>query len=154
MLSIIRDTREQNGWDFSMYDVNVIRETLTTADYALPFPLYDHIRVERKSSPGEIYLNLGATKNRKRFHRELERLRSFKYRWIVCEFPESYLHTFPENSGIPKKAWGNIRISAAFLRKLIYQTQEEFDIPWLFFNTRQEAEQWTYEKFAEIVHSV
>lgn len=143
---IIRDTREKNGWDFSDFafeDVKISKSGLKYGDYTSA-KLCDKLRIERKASTGELYMNLATVKARQRFHRELEELQHFKYAYIVCEFPESNWACFPENSGIPEKQHSKLRVSRKYLRRLMKEVEDKFNINIVYCNNRDEAELFTY----------
>ena len=97
-MKIIRDTREQQGFQF-FAQAEIIEQALDAGDYTIE-GLEDFIRIERKASTGELYHNLAKKTMKARFHREMQKLDTIHNAYIVCEFPESYLYTFPENSGI------------------------------------------------------
>lgn len=140
---IIRDTREKQGWEFEFEDVKVSSAGLKYGDYTSA-KLCDILRIERKASTGEIYLNLSTAKHKARFHRELEQLQTYKHAYIVCEFPESDFYCFPMNSGIPAKAQKKLKIGPKYLRKLIHEIEEKYDIEIVYCNNRDEAELFTY----------
>ncbi len=78
-LQILRDNREQTGWDFTDFDAQVSGETITTGDYTL-VEFCDHepdndtyfpqFAVERKS--GEDFVS-SVTRDRDRFLAEIKR---------------------------------------------------------------------------------
>lgn len=78
-LTILRDTREQKGWDFENQPVEVREATLTTGDYTLAEfcdhdPINDsyepHYCIERKS--GNDFVS-SVTNQRDRFEAEVKR---------------------------------------------------------------------------------
>lgn len=81
-LIVIRDSREKenNGFHFP----NMIIGKLDAGDYSIK-GLENVISIERKSGVDEIFSNLGAKKNKERFYRELELLKTYKYKYIVIE---------------------------------------------------------------------
>lgn len=141
-MEIIRDTREQKGFNFFAH-AEVTDETISNGDYTVR-GLEDIIIVERKASCGELYNNLSKSKMKDRFHRELAELEKIKYAYIVCEFPESYLYTFPKNSGIPPSTWKYIKITAKYLRKLVHEINDNYDIDLIFCADRDTAESTTF----------
>ena len=82
-LVIIRDTREQRGWNFACIAPPPIVEvaTLRTGDYSL-LGYEDQICVERKS-----HLDACGTfgRGRDRWERELERMRSYRFAAVILE---------------------------------------------------------------------
>lgn len=140
---INRDTREQLGFDFFTQGVKVEDTALSAGDYTI-FGLEKYIAIERKASTGELSGNLGKIKMRERFYRELEKLDTIQEAYIVCEFPESYLYTFPENSGIPRSKRKFMKMSSKYLRKLIHEVEDNFKVEFIYCDDRNHAEQVTY----------
>lgn len=70
-LTIIRDTREQDGFTFPNFRVEDYG--LSVGDYSVKF-LTEHIRIERKSLPDLIS---SLTQGRDRFQREMTLIRAF-----------------------------------------------------------------------------
>ena len=117
---VLRDTREQRGWDFPEKHpcLGTEEATLKTGDYTLKG--YESIFVvERKFSTGEIAQNIVQN----RFERELERLEEFRFPFLVCEFTLADIISFPVNSGIPKSKWQSLRITPQFLMKRLNEFQ-------------------------------
>ena len=78
MITVIQDTREQTPYSFK--DMQVEVRSISTGDYAIKgFERY--FRIERKQDVDELIGNL--TTGRDRFFRELDRLRAFKYRFLI-----------------------------------------------------------------------
>ncbi len=82
--TIIQDTREKKPWTFkatgSVEDVKVSK--LDTGDYSIK-GMETIFMVERKSSVDELFMSLGV--QWKRFEREMERAKPFKYKYLVIE---------------------------------------------------------------------
>ena len=78
-LVAIVDTREQDPLDLSPF--RTVRGTLQAGDYSLR-GLEDHIAIERKSLP-DLVACVG--RERPRFLRELQRLRAYPVRAVICE---------------------------------------------------------------------
>ena len=83
--TVIKDTREQDGWFFTPYDrcEGMEVNTLHTGDYTLR-GFEDVVCVERKASVSEIATNLG--KKKKAFYNEMERMKDFNFRYLMLEF--------------------------------------------------------------------
>lgn len=137
-INIIQDTREQNGWDFVLAkDVKVNRKKLDFGDYTAE-GIEDRLVIERKASTGELHTNL--LKHKKRFFKEMELMKEVEKPYIVCEFPESYLYTFPENSTIPKREWKLIQPwHGRAMLKHLYEIQE-MGIDIVYFDSPAQAE--------------
>lgn len=138
-MKILIDSREQQPFSFSFSDCELVRGKLDYGDYTSEL-LKDRLRIERKASTGELYLNLVGKKENARFHRELEELAKFEFSYIIVECPESDLHTFPENSGIPRKRWKFLRAGDKYLRKMIHEIEDKYNIPFIFCDNKSEAE--------------
>lgn len=126
---VIRDTREQNGWNFPASNVcaGTVVDTLKTGDYTVVG--YQHLLcVERKGSTAEVSMNVF----QKRFERELVRLEEFKYPFVVCEFTLADVVSFPFNSGIPQKKWGDLKVTPQLLMKRINEFQIKYKTKWIF----------------------
>lgn len=89
--TVIRDTREKlgHGWNFEISRPNKnppkcagqIIDTLTTGDYSV-VGYDDMLIVERKNDFSELWGNF---LERKRFEREMDRLRAYRYRLVIVE---------------------------------------------------------------------
>ena len=147
---IIRDTREQQGWDFESYDKckGIIRQKLDTGDYTVK-GLESVLCIERKASTREISLNLG--KERSRFVAEIERMSEFRWAYIVCEFSINDLMAFPENSGIPKRRWKYLRLNGKFMWKTLCEFEEKYNVKTLFCGDRIKAEEKVTDIFEEVL---
>ena len=79
---VVIDTREQLPYDFTGYDVQVVRATLPAGDYSIPGA--EHLAAfERKSIDDLISCLMGSS--RERFARELSRLRPYHVAAVVVE---------------------------------------------------------------------
>ena len=92
--TVIKDTREQDGWFFSQYDKCDGMEvgTLHTGDYTLK-GYEDIVCIERKASVSEIGMNLGRKKQA--FFNEMERMKDFHFRYLLLEFSASDVINYP-----------------------------------------------------------
>jgi len=112
--TVIRDTREQDGygWIFDKADLRkkpprcdgTIIKTMDTGDYTLEG--YDDILcIERKTDFSELWVNYSA---RKTFEKEMERMRRFKYKYIIVESPictDHFSLSIPQfKNNVPGKA--------------------------------------------------
>lgn len=120
---VIRDTREQQGWDFGAHApcLGTVSGTLPTGDYTLR-GYEDILAIERKGSTAEFSQNVVQD----RFEREMERLEAFKYPFVVLEFTLDDLASFPANSGIPRRIWPTLRITAQFLLKRLIELEVQY----------------------------
>jgi hypothetical protein len=164
-MEIFWDTREKTPWEF--FTEKTTKKKLSCGDYTTA-ALIGKYAVERKASTGEIYMNLGRTKNMERFHREVDKLLLLEEAECVFEFSESYICCFPENSGIPKfrrpsvkeiasgkytmgervDAWSELRINGRHLKTLVDKLASR--IPVVFCGNRRNAEDYVLGKFREL----
>ena len=122
---VIKDTRERDGWYFkeSNYCQGMVDKKLDTGDYSVE-GLEDVLCIERKGSVSELANNIVD----KRFDRELERMRDFKYKFLILEFGIKDIMSFPPGSDIPKPKWSKIRIKGNFILKKLAEYQTEYNI--------------------------
>ena len=114
--TVIKDTREQDGWFFSSYDKCEGMEigTLHTGDYTLK-GYEDIVCVERKASVSEIAMNLGRKK--KPFQEEIERMKDFHFSFLILEFDMNDVLKYPEGSRVPKNARSKVKVTGKFDRQ-------------------------------------
>lgn len=146
---IIVDTREQKPWDFSFYGHEVTVAKLEYGDYSIAGKT-DQIFIERKATTGELSNNLCTDIGYRRFNAEMERSGEAR-KVLICEFPENYMETFPEKSGIPKSKHKFIRISAKFLRKRLHEIVDKYSVEVYFNNTIGEAEELALKILSEYI---
>lgn len=149
---IIQDTREKRGWDFAMSQEQPLikKRKLNAGDYTTEL-LEGRLIVERKASAIELVGNLGSKKHRERFYRELEKLEKIEHSYIVCEFYESQLSSFPYGSGLSRALINKMRVNGAFLCKQINQIKEEFpNVQIVFCGDRETAEEFVYQKIKRL----
>jgi ERCC4-type nuclease len=90
-ITIIIDTREQHGLDFSKFrDVDVVRQGLKTGDYSIR-GYEEHICFERKSVQDLVGTLIGG---HERFLREMERMRDFEAKYILVEHTPTILYSY------------------------------------------------------------
>lgn len=133
--TVLRDTGEKKGWFFTPSEdcLGTIEQNLYTADYSLD-GYYDNkfFVVERKGCVSEFVANISQKEKWDDFKAELQRLESFKFPFVICEFPFSLLETYPIGSNIPRKLWDKIRIGPEFLVCRFWEIQLRFKTKFLF----------------------
>jgi len=136
--TVIKDTREQNGWSFNEYDKcnGMELEALHTGDYTLK-GFEEVVCVERKASTLEIAGNLG--KNKERFHKEMQRMEEFPFSFLVLEFSASDLINYPCNVKLPRCQKSKIKVTGKYLLKSILEFQIWYNIKILFCDNKQNA---------------
>lgn len=141
MITVIKDTREQNGFNLEFYGFKVIDRKLDTGDYSIEG--MEHLLcIERKASTGEIAMNFG--KKVKQFDAEIERMKPIKHRYLICEFTLATLMEFPKNSGIPKNKLSKVRMNANYLLYRIRKL-EQSGVKIIFCQNQEEAERKVVE---------
>jgi len=145
-MKIIRDTREKTGWEFPFYDdVEVESKKIDSGDYTTEL-LQNKVVIERKASTSEIANNLGRKTAKARFYREFDRMENLRKAYIVCEFPESKVYEFPNNSGFSQAQISKIRMNGRYLRKLLNKIEEDYsNVEVVFCENRTAAEAFTYD---------
>jgi ERCC4-type nuclease len=136
--TVIKDTREQNGWFFSPYDKCDGMEigTLHTGDYTLK-GYEEVVCVERKASVSEIAMNLGRKK--KPFQEEMERMKQFPFSFLILEFSMDDLLKYPEGSRVPVNSRSKVKVTGKYLLKCLIEFQIWYDTKILFCDNKQDA---------------
>tara|TARA_R100001230_G_C5577927_1_gene97741 strand:+ start:69 stop:554 length:486 start_codon:yes stop_codon:yes gene_type:complete len=136
--TVIKDTREQEGYYFSKYDKceGMIERKLDTGDYSIE-GLEEKICVERKASPEELATNLGQKKNA--FMNEIERMKAFRHKFILLEFSLQDLVEFPEGSRIPESQKAKVKISGKYMLKMLMEFQLKHNIHVIFCGNKYNA---------------
>ena len=118
--TVIKDTREQDGWTFGAgkscagMDIG----TLKTGDYTMRG--YENIlTIERKGSVAEFAANI----TQERFVRELERMRDYEFAFIVLEFTLDDIMRFPYGAGLPKSKIPFVRVRGPFILRRLMEFQ-------------------------------
>lgn len=137
--TIIVDTREQQPWSFDNY--TKAHKKLDTGDYSIE-GLENILTIERKKSSSEFATNIVES----RFKDVIMRLSQFKYSFLLLEFDLEDLLIYPIGSTVPKKMWGQVKITPAFLVKNILELQLNHNIKIIFCGNPTNA-----EKMAEFI---
>lgn len=130
---IIIDTREQKPWSFE--DHATAHRKLDTGDYSVE-GLEHLLAIERKRNVAEIANNITES----RFKDVIDRLKAFKYAFILLEFDLNNVLEYPIGSTIPKRLWAKIRISPQYILKNIIDLQVEHGIHVIFCGSSSNAE--------------
>lgn len=129
----IADTREQRPLEFdSPYISNVVTKKLDTGDYSI-VGLEDVLCIERKGSLVEFYRNA----TQKRFDDELERMRAYKYKFLVLEFSLTEVDGIPFTLGLKKEQRDQCRVSSKYIMKRITDIQVDYGVNIIFAETRE-----------------
>jgi ERCC4-type nuclease len=146
--SVYRDTREQNGWHFTMSNCisDVVDFKLKTGDYTV-VGMENEFVIERKFSTGEIARNVVDP----RFKDVLERLSVIPKSYIICEFSIEDILSYPLNSGIPVSLHKDIKLSPQFLMSCLTRIQVDYGIPIIYAGNRRCAERMAEEIMKRII---
>lgn len=142
MIEIIRDTREQDGFNFDGFACTVREGTLTTGDYSV-CGLENFAAVERKSLDDLIGCLMG--ENRARFERELARARGLECFAVACE---------GSWQDVAQGRYRSKMNSHAALQSIL-AFQVRYNVPFLFCGSRKAAAYvtfWTLHKYVEESH--
>lgn len=95
-LTLILDTREQDGLDFSKFrDTYVVRQGLKTGDYSVQ-GFEDKLCFERKSVADLVGTLIGG---HERFLREMERMKDFEVAYILVEHTAGAVYRYCAKQG-------------------------------------------------------
>lgn len=136
---IIVDTREQQPWSFENHAVS--NKKLDTGDYSIE-GLENILGIERKKSVSEFANNITES----RYQDVVLRLSQLKYSFLLLEFDLEDVLIYPIGSTVPKRMWGKIKISPAFLMKNILELELTHNIKVMFCGNASNA-----QKMAEYI---
>ena len=136
--TVIKDTREQDGWFFAPYDKCEGMEigTMHTGDYTLK-GYEDVVCVERKASVSEIAMNLGRKK--KPFQEEIERMKDFHFSFLILEFSMDDVLKYPEGSKVPRAARSKVKVTGKYLLKCLREFEIWYNTKIIFCGNKQNA---------------
>lgn len=144
LISFICDTREQDPLLFQNYKgVRVGRDTLNAGDYTMAG--YDmpgdtnSVIVERKKNCMELITNLGA--KWEQFCAEAQKLYAYRHRAIVVCGPENFGYLYDR---------GLTKLSPNFVFKQLSYLHMEYQLPTIFCNSRDQAENYIFRFFYNI----
>lgn len=154
-LTLYADSREKNPFDLVDGKLIISQEVkkLDTGDYTcLEFP-DDWLCLERKASVSELYGCL--TNQRTRFEKEIERMRSYKHKFIVIEAeaqdildPYSYPWLRKMDS---KRAWAQQSVAAKIIRSSLLGWALRDNIHFLFVGSnRIQSKPWLISIFDRV----
>lgn len=122
--TVVIDTREKSPWCFSSSSIlGTEYRKLDTGDYSV-VGLEDKLCIERKRSNSELANNI----HEKRFIRELERMQSFKYRYLLLESSLTKLIEYPQHEDLPPAVLRKIRVRGKYLLKCVNRMQVKYGV--------------------------
>lgn len=137
-LQIIRDTREQNGFEFAGFPCTVKAGTLATGDISIA-GFENRIAIERKTLDDLLH---SISTERERFSRELQRLKAFDTAAVIVESPAAALRSGRYRSRMdPASAWQSI-----------LALQMRYRIPFIFCDDRSDAERTAFDILRHYQH--
>jgi ERCC4-type nuclease len=136
--TVIKDTREQDGYFFSEFNTcaGMIEQKLDTGDYSI-LGMEDKICIERKGCVEELAVNLGQKKHA--FLAEVERMNSFPHKFIILEFSLEDLIKFPDETRIPVKNKATLKITGKYMLKCLFEFQLYNNVQILFCGNKYNA---------------
>lgn len=144
-LTILRDTRENKGWEFEQQNVTVEDATLATGDYTLAkFCDYDadsdtyhpFYAIERKA--GQDFVS-SITQGRERFQNEIKRASDWECPLLVLiEEPRT---TFKRKRGFMQHR----SVSPSQIFGTVDDWERYYNVDFQFVGTRERAQQRTYD---------
>jgi|LauGreDrversion4_2_1035121.scaffolds.fasta_scaffold00486_3 ERCC4-type nuclease len=122
---VIIDTREQQPWEFER--IAYANRKLDTGDYSVEG--YENLLcIERKKSVSEIANNV----TEKRFKDVIERMKQYKYSFLILEFDLEDIYRYPVGSNVPKRMWNRLKITPGFIIKNLLELQLQHNIHVVF----------------------
>ena len=121
----IIDTREQYPFSFeeSEFCTKPIVIKLDSGDYSIA-GYEDKLFIERKANVAELAVNF----TQKRWKNELERVKDYRWKFLVCEFNYEHVLVFPQGSTIPEHRRKYLKVSPAFILACISNLQVQHGI--------------------------
>jgi len=118
--TVVRDSREQRGYFFKKFNTcnGTVQKKLDTGDYSI-LGLEDKVCIERKASVSEIAMNLG--KEKYAFYNEIERMREYEHKYIICEFSMQDVLKFPEGANIPRELRDKVKITGKYILRCLME---------------------------------
>jgi len=135
--TVVVDTKEKKPWEFFSSSIEgTERRHLDTGDYTVA-GLETVLCIERKNSASEIAQNI----HQPRFVDELERMQTFKYRYIIIECNIQNIIDFPLLEDLPQKIKDEITISGAYILRCLNRIQVKYGVNIIYCGTFRNA-QW------------
>ena len=135
---VVKDTREQEGYFFNEFNTckGMVERKLDTGDYTID-GLEDKICIERKGCIEELAVNLGQKKHA--FLNEIDRMKTYDHKFLILEFSLEDLLKFPDESRIPNKNKGSLKITGKYILKCLMEFQIYDGIQVVFCGNKHNA---------------
>lgn len=147
---VIVDTKEKQPWDLvSSEIIGKEYKALKTGDYTVK-GLEDIICIERKGSISEIAQNL----SQKRFKKELERMKPYRFKYLMIEGGLTELINYPLGSNLPQKIVSKIRVNGKYLLRCINRIQVKYGVHVVFGGNRENTEWIAINLMKEVVQLI
>jgi hypothetical protein len=132
--TIVKDTREQKGWNFFAIGdcIGMEVDTLKTGDYTIK-GFEQFIAIERKRSVEEIANNLG--RKSAAFEKEMQRMSQIPHAYIICEFNLQELLDFPKGAKVPASSAGQIKMAGPFMLRRLLEYEVKYNVKIMFCGT-------------------
>lgn len=135
-MRVLIDTREKSPWQFNNPEITSAEiKKLDTGDYTVE-GLEHLLCIERKRGAAEFAGNTTS----KRFLNELERIKEYKYRYIIFECSELDIVEYPKGTNIPQKLWYKLRVRGKYMLHFIKEIEEDYGITVIFAGGITEGE--------------
>lgn len=136
---VLVDSREKEKYRYtfpeSNYSSGSIVMTLPTGDYTL-VGFEDQLCIERKRSVQELSTNL----HEDRFYRELERMQTYKWSYLLLEFSLADLYSYPEGANLPPNVRSKIKVTGSYLMKKVVEVMTTYPyVQFLFCGNQYHA---------------
>ena len=139
-ITIIADTREQQPYDFSPWEVNVVRAGLPAGDYSLP-GFESQVAIERKALDDLIGC---LCKERARFEKELAKLRAYETAAVIVE---ASLYDIARGRYLSR-----MKPEAALQSMTAFHVR--YGIPFLFAGDRAGGQYMTYSLLSKYLYEI
>jgi ERCC4-type nuclease len=136
--TVIKDTREQDGYFFSKFNTcaGMVEHKLDTGDYTIQ-GMEDKVCIERKGCVEELAMNLGSKKHT--FLNEIIRMGDFPHKYLVLEFSLKDLLNFPKHTRIPIKNKAAVKITGRYMLKCLVEFEIWNNVHVLFCGDKHTA---------------
>lgn len=140
--TVVRDSREQNGHGYIFSDIpgcETVTAKLECGDYSIQGK-EDVVCIERKKTVSELATNI----HQDRFYRELERMQTYKWRYILCEFSLYDLINFPKGANLPPEVLKKLKVTGPYILRKVTEIMIKYHINFLYCGNKFDAQAMCY----------